>query len=150
MPEFWWADKQVEPVITGKRPGACVDKPPRAQAGGLLTRRPLGFGLWVQKAIRVGEGWLCSCDTTATDKMTLLCSTASFLPRNSEGHEDLAVLPPGTGSGPHLYQHQGYMERAVKTDCQAPPQEFLTQEVGMGQRICVSHTCTGMVLIQLV
>ena len=82
--------------------------------------------------------------------MTLLCSTASFLPPSSEGREDLAVLPPGTGGGPHLYQHQGYMERAVKTDCQAPSQEFLIQEVGMGQRLCVSHKCTGMVLIRLV
>ena len=52
---------------------------------------------------------------TATEKMTLH-STASFLPTHSEGLEELAVLAPGNGGGPHLYQHQGYLERAVETD----------------------------------
>lgn len=31
------AGRQVKPIITGK-PWACADRPPRAQAGGLLTR----------------------------------------------------------------------------------------------------------------
>ena len=48
MPEFWWADKQVKPVITGKRPGTCVDRPPGAQAGGLLTRE--GPRVWTPGA----------------------------------------------------------------------------------------------------
>ena len=34
--------------------------------------------------------------------------------------------------------------------CQASPQEFLTQEVGVGKRIYISQKCTGRVLIQLV
>ena len=38
VPEFWWADGQVKPIITGKQPGACADRPPGAQAGGLPTR----------------------------------------------------------------------------------------------------------------
>lgn len=40
----------------GKQPQACVDRPPGAQAGGLLTEEGLAFGLWVQEVIGVGEG----------------------------------------------------------------------------------------------
>lgn len=42
MPGFWWADRQADRQV--KQPRACVDRPPGAQAGGLLTReRP---GVW--------------------------------------------------------------------------------------------------------
>lgn len=76
LPEFWWAGKQVKPVITGKQPGACVDRPPGGQAGGLLKRE--GPRVWTlsAKSHRVGEGWLCNCDATATERMTWLCTTA--------------------------------------------------------------------------
>lgn len=66
----------------GKQPQACVDRPPGAQAGGLLTEEGLEFGLWVQEAMAggAGGGELCNCDNTATEKVTLQRSTASFLP----------------------------------------------------------------------
>ena len=38
----------------------------------------------------------------------------------------------------------------LKQTCQASPQEFLTQGVGVGKRICTSQKCTGRVLMQLV
>lgn len=38
------------------------------------------FGLWVQKATAVGEGELCNCDSTVTEKVTLLRFAASFFP----------------------------------------------------------------------
>ena len=49
---------------------------------------------------------------------------ASFLPTHSEGHEELALLAPGNGGGPHLYQRQGYLERAVERLVRPHPRNF--------------------------
>lgn len=47
--------RQVKPVITGKQPWACADRPPRAQAGGLLTRE--GPRVWTLGTESHRGGW---------------------------------------------------------------------------------------------
>lgn len=42
VPGFWWAGRQADRQV--KQPRACADRPPGAQAGGLLTRE--GPGVW--------------------------------------------------------------------------------------------------------
>lgn len=76
--------RQAKPIITGKQPWACEDRPPGVQAGGLLTREGPEFQHWVQKAFRMEEGWLYNCDARVTEKVTLLHSTAWFLPTQKD------------------------------------------------------------------
>lgn len=80
VPEFWWAGGQVKPIITGKQPRACVDRPPGAQAGGLLKREgPRVWTLGAESHQGAGGG-LCNCDAAAPGTATLLSSAAVFLP----------------------------------------------------------------------
>lgn len=89
--------------------------------------------------LEAGEGWLCNYDVTVTQKVTLLRSTALVLPP-SEGRRDPAALALGTALALKFIIARAIW-RAVKT-------QLGTQEVGVGQRICISHTCAGMVPMQ--
>lgn len=74
---FWWAGGQAGGQAGKAASGVC------GQASWSPGRWPPDKGgPWSlgAKSIRVGEGWLCNYDATVTEKVTLLCSTASFLP----------------------------------------------------------------------